>query len=77
MAASSPMDPVVGGKPTFHSKSDRDAIDHVRIIGGMGISQQLSGWQHDSVCKFHNREDRFRVCRHFGRNFGMTLRIRR
>jgi hypothetical protein len=64
------MDPVVGGKPTFHSESDRDAIDHVRIIDGIGTSPQLSEWQHVSVCKLHNREDRFRVRRHSGGNRG-------
>jgi len=53
----------VSGKPTFHSESDRDAIDHVRIIGRMGISQQLSEWQHVSVCKLHNQADRLRVRR--------------
>jgi len=44
-------------KPTFHSESDRDAIDHVKIIDGMGTSQQLSEWQHVSACKLHNQAD--------------------
>ena len=51
------------GKPTFHSEYDRDAIDHVKIIDGIGTSQQLSEWQHVSVCKLHNQADRFRVRR--------------
>jgi hypothetical protein len=29
----------VSGKPTFHSPSDRDAIDHVKIIDGMRINR--------------------------------------
>jgi hypothetical protein len=52
------------GKPTFHSQSDRDAIDHVRIIVRMGISQQLSERQDVSALKLHNQADRFRVRRH-------------
>ena len=43
--------------PTFHSGSDRDAIEHVKIIDGIGTSQQLSEWQHVSVCKSRNQAD--------------------
>jgi hypothetical protein len=40
-------------KPTFHSESDRDAIDHVKIIDGMGTSHQLSERQQvDSLLNF-------------------------
>jgi hypothetical protein len=53
--------PIPDGKPTFHSESDRDAIDHVKIIDGIGTSQQLSEWQDVSVCRLHNQADRFRV----------------
>jgi hypothetical protein len=45
------------GKPTFHSQSGRDAFDHVKINDGMGTSQQLSEWQHVSVCKSRNQAD--------------------
>jgi len=48
---------------SLYSQSDRDAIDHVKIIDGIGTAQQLSEWQRVSVCKLHNREDRFRVRR--------------
>jgi hypothetical protein len=48
-------------KVTFHSESDRDAIDHVKIIDGVGTSQELSEWQHVSVCKLRNQADRFRA----------------
>jgi hypothetical protein len=48
--------------PTFHSQSDRDAIDQVKIIDGM-TSQQSSEWQYVSVWKLHNQADRFRVRR--------------
>ena len=51
----------LSGKPTFHSESDRDAIDHVKIIDGIGTSQQLSEWRHVSVCKLHKQADRFRA----------------
>jgi hypothetical protein len=53
----------VSGKRAFHSESDSDIIDHVKIIDGIGTSQQLSEWQHVSVCKLHNGEDRCRVRR--------------
>jgi len=55
---------VASGKPTFHSESDRDAIHHVKAIGGMGISQQLPERQHVSAFKLHYQADRFRVRRH-------------
>jgi len=48
---------------SLYSQSDRDAIDHVRIIGRMGISQQLSERQDVSVSKLHYQADRFRVRR--------------
>lgn len=50
-------------KIRMHSQSDRDAIDHVKIIGGIGPPQQLFEWQDVSVCKLHNQADRFRVGR--------------
>jgi hypothetical protein len=54
-------------KPTYHSESDRDAIDHVKIIDGVETSQRSSEWQHVSVCELHNHADRFRVRRHSGK----------
>ena len=45
------------GRPTFHSQSGRDAFDHVRAIGGMGIAQQLPEWQHGLVCKSRYQSD--------------------
>jgi hypothetical protein len=45
-APSGASQPILDGKPTIHSESDRDAIDHVRIIGRMGISQQ---WANDQI----------------------------
>jgi hypothetical protein len=43
------------GSRLFHSESGRDAVDHVIIIGRMGISQQLSERQDVSACKLRNQ----------------------
>ena len=53
-ALSGASQPILTGSRLFHSESDRDAFDHVKIIDGIRTSQQLSEWQHVSVCKLHN-----------------------
>ena len=61
-AGTQPNARIVDRKATFHSQSDRDAIDQVKTIDGM-TSQQPSEWQHVSVWKLQNQADRFRVRR--------------
>jgi hypothetical protein len=45
MARGEPQEAVTSpdAKPTYQAESDRTAINHLEIAGGMGISQQLYG----------------------------------
>ena len=38
--------PIPDGKQTLHSQSDRNAIDHVKIIGAMGITHRRTAYHH-------------------------------
>jgi len=54
-APSGASQPIPDGKPTSRAEFDRDALDPVKIIDGIGTWQKLAEWQHDAACKFHHQ----------------------